>query len=729
MRHRGKAAACVALALFVLAGVGTAGTSQTPGTAVPKVRPGQPAATPSGIYDFRDVNFGTAITECPQAGMPNNGPKPLDQREIDDVERYSSGGNDRRTNEEYSCFPQNETSIDTNPANPSNVVAGANDYRLGTGSSGFAASTNGRNWYTGIIPFPSVNPAATTQGYLVSGGDPAIVFDRDGVVYYAQIAFNRDDDTNGITVQRSTNGGFTWSRACIVHGATLPTACGGTGDPRQPGDGVVSFQLDNDTSPNGSIAFDDKEYIAAGPRPAGVSPQCYTAAHAPIACPAGTPISPDRIYVTWTKFTATTTNIMESHSDDQGRSWSPAQAISGSAAFCAFGVGTNCDSNQYSVPTVSPQDGSVYVAFENFNTLDENQYLVVRSRDGGATWQGPFFVTPVFDLNFPRAGASGRTDCTARGQQSGRVVYTNSCFRSNPGGNIVVDRRGGAFADDLYLVMSDNRNGTVYSSNADIFLFKSTNGGSSWIGPTRVNNDRSQLTAGVSVDGNRGRDCLRPEGFVGYAGTSANPFAAPCDGAFGADQWWPWVDINENGHLNIVFHDRRLDTESETGEWPTSRAAPIGSPGNYLVWTWGAQCDVSQSNATQCMAPGATVIPQPTAPINPGLDPVPGQGASYVGPLDNFGITDVPSNFDYTFRAGIFAGDYNNVAVDRNQAYAYWTDARNGRSSRTQGGRNPICEQSDVFMDSYPSRNGNAGQDRPKAQDSMFLVTPCPGDE
>ena len=727
-------AACLGLVLIVLAGPsgGTAGVSQE--SPIPKVRPGAPVAPPSGVFDFKDVNFGSGITECPQAGLDQDGPKPLDQRQIDDVEKLSSGGSDRRTNQEYSCFPQNETSIDTNPVDGNNIVAGINDYRLGTGSSGFAASTNGgQKWYSGIIPFPSVNPAGTTQGFLVSGGDPAVVFDRDGVVYYAQIAFNRDDDTGGVTVQRSTNGGFTWSRACIVQGAA--TACGGPGDPRQPGDGMVSFQQDNDASPNFSITFDDKEYIAAGPRPAGVSPQCYTASHAVTACGPASTISPDRLYVSWTRFiiSAGTSNIMASHSDDQGRSWSPAQAISGSAPFCAFGVGTNCDSNQFSTPTVSPENGHVYVSFENFNTLDENQYLVVRSTDGGATWQGPFFVTPVYDLNFPRAGVSGRVDCTARGQQSTRIVYTNSCFRSNPGGNMVVDSRGGAFANDLYLVMSDNRNGTVYSSNADIFLFKSTNGGSTWIGPTRVNDDQSQLTAGTSIDGNRGRDCLRPEGSIGYGGTGANAFAAPCRGAFGADQWWPWVDINDRGHLNILFHDRRLDGSSTAGEWPTSRAAPIGRAGNYLVWTWGAQCNVTTADSTQCLAPGAAVIPQPSVPINPGLDPVPGQGSTYLGSLDNFGITDVPSNFDYSFRAGIFAGDYNNVAVSSNAAYGYWTDARNGRSAGgpaggagPQGGRNPICEQSDGMMDRYGSINANAGQKDPRPQDSMFLVTSCP---
>jgi hypothetical protein len=732
----------VTLGLTALLAVGGGPAGAERQNPPPKFQLNQPVAAPSGIYDFKDFSFGTGITECPQARLKKLFNEPLDRRRKDRVEVYSDGGDDRRTNEEFSCFPQNETSIDTNPAHGAekNIVAGQNDYRLGTGSSGFAASTdNGQTWYGGIIPFPSVNPPGTTQGFLVSSGDPAIVFDRAGVAYYAQVAFNRDDDTNGITVQRSTNGGFTWSRACIVDPPT--EACGLPGDPRQPGDGVVSFQQDADGVPDGSISIDDKEYIAAGPRPQGVQPQCFTAAHAPVACnPAQ--VGVDRIYVTWTRFETLffdppgaffiiSAKIQLSYSDDQGRSWSPRKTISGSAPFCTFAFAGEglCDDNQWSTPTVHPKTGLLGVAFENFNTPDENQFLFVRSEDGGETFEGPFFVTPVFDVNFPRSGAT-RTDCDLRGQEFLRIVYTNSCFRSNPGGNVVIDRRGGAFADDLYLIMSDNRNGTIGSSNSDIFLFKSLDGGTSWIGPTRVNDDRSDL--GTTL-----RDCGRfiaedPVGF--FFGTPET--AAECLGNFGNDQWWPWVEINNFGHLNIVFHDRRLDVASEAHEWPTSRAAPNGRPGNYLVWTWGAQCHVKKADSRECLAPEAADIPQPIEPIDPGAT-VPGQGPTFLGTLHNFGIQDVPSNFDYSFRAGLFAGDYNNVAVTPNdtKAYGYWTDARNGRSSGgpaggpgPQPGRNPTCEQADVMVDEYSSIGADAGQKLPRAEDAMFLVTPCPAD-
>jgi hypothetical protein len=105
-------------------------------------------APPSGVVDFRDVNVGSAITECPQAGLRDRQPKPNDLRQKDEVEKLSDAGNNIRFNQDYSCFPQDETSIAVNPADKSNVLGSANDYRLGWGTSGFYASTdNGEHFY------------------------------------------------------------------------------------------------------------------------------------------------------------------------------------------------------------------------------------------------------------------------------------------------------------------------------------------------------------------------------------------------------------------------------------------------------------------------------------------------------------------------------------------------------------------------------------------------------
>jgi hypothetical protein len=693
---------------------------------------------------FRDSEFGTNISECPQAGM-NTEPEALRRIDRDQVWRLSDRGDDTRGNTEYSCFPQNETSVDVNPTNSKNVLGGANDYRLGGSFSGtYATVDGGRTWYDTLHVLPSLQ----NGDMMDSSGDPAIVYDREGTAYLASIVFQRTNDTNGIFVNRSTNGGFTWTRPCVPINIGTPTddqaACGGAGDARQPGDGMVVFERENEAEPppgglttvmNFSQTFHDKEFIGAGPRPAGVQPRCF-AVETKTPIPPGGPgcpesaIGPDRIYVTWTAFNnpsgvpfAVVSGTIEvSYSDDRGRSWSPRRTISGSAPFCmGFTAPTACDDNQFSVPTVSPHTGVVYVAWLNFNTTGEaNQWLVARSPDGGTTWQGPFFVTPSFDNNL-----RGRPDCAARG--SGSATITNSCFRTPMTGAIVVDRRDGAFANDLYLVMADNRNGTRESTNTDVFLFKSTDGGSSWVGPTRVNDDRSVQP--------ENRNC----------GRTGQPVCPPGFPNYGNDNWWPWIDVSDRGDLNVKFLDRRLDTNSMAHEWPTSRQRP----GNYLVWTWAAQCRVSDSTVTPgraCVAPTAAAIPQPGGPIDPIDGPFPDQTTF---PFRNFQVSDVPSNFDYCFRAGIFCGDYESIAVDNgsgrrgddddgdggSRAWVVFTDARNGRSSGgpaggttfpSQPGRNPICEQSDAFVDSFSASNGGRGGSAGSI--TPFLVAPCPGD-
>ena len=129
---------------------------------------------PSGVTYFKDVELGNFLTECPQAGLKNAQPKPLDRRAKDDAEKKGDAGNDIRVNQDYACLPQDETSISVNPVDTKNLVAGANDYRLGTGSSGFYASSDGgEHWYDGIIPFPSA-PAAQSrgEGFIISAATP-----------------------------------------------------------------------------------------------------------------------------------------------------------------------------------------------------------------------------------------------------------------------------------------------------------------------------------------------------------------------------------------------------------------------------------------------------------------------------------------------------------------------------------------------------------------------------
>src|SRR6266516_3755764 len=306
------------LAALMVLWVGSASAIQDPPFA-----DDEDTTAPSGAIDFKDFNgFGASVTGCPQAGLRDSKPKPLGGVG-DNVSQLSDEGGNIRVNQDYSCLPQDETSLDINPKAKHNIIGGANDYRLGWGTSGFYASTdNGQHWYDGIIPFPSLPSGDNLDG----GGDPALVYDRQGIAYYADINFNRTDSTNGVWVSRSTNGGFTWSRPCVAIDTTPATTtddaavCGGPGDPRQPGDGTINFCQQTATA--GCPTF-DKEWMTAGPRPTGVAPVCFAPiTRTAIACNADQ-VGSDRLYVTYSLFSsAGSAQIFLSYSDDRGHSWS-----------------------------------------------------------------------------------------------------------------------------------------------------------------------------------------------------------------------------------------------------------------------------------------------------------------------------------------------------------------------------------------------------------------------
>jgi hypothetical protein len=469
--------------------------------------------------------------------------------------RAAVAGHNILVNQDRSLFPHDETVIAVNPRNPLNIVAGANDYRLGYGQSGFYASQDGgKTWYDGIIPIPSWFNGNVPAG----GGDPVVVFDADGVAYYVGLAFDRASDRSAVVVSRSNNGGQTWSRPSFASG-----------------DGIIANNQFADGTIDSSVDH-DKEWA--------VVDTTSSRYH-------------NRIYVTWTRFEgppkAFASPIFEAHSDNGGRTWSANHEINGSSQLCDDTGGDavkRCGDNQPSWPVVGP-DGTVYVFFRNTNTPAENQFLMVKSTDGGVTFSEPVFVATDFDINYPTPGTN-RPECLSRGQGAGRRVLSNSCFRVNSYG-------GPAVAPDgtLYLVWSDNRNGSPDRTSTDIFLVRSRDGGENWSDAIRVNTD-------------------------------------PVGG--GKDHWFPWMAVAPNGTVYVVFHDRRSD------------------PNNYLVETWMAKST--------------------------------DRGRTWT----NFPVSDIASNWDYGFRAGLFMGDYSGLAVTDTNAYPFFTDARFGTAA---------VRRSEVFLD------------------------------
>ncbi|MGH3758329.1 sialidase family protein [Actinophytocola sp.] len=406
----------------------------------------------------------------------------------DDIQ--ANGDNKANPSDQFGSgagLPANETAIAINPTDPNNVIAGSNDYEPGVDSTMgvYVSFDGGRTWpHSG-----HARQVVTPDRIMYGTGDPVLAFDRAGVAYASFIAFGRANCDSYIAVSRSTDGGVTW---------TVPSDDVAPGTETTPGDGIVV----HNGGPEDCRIFHDKEWMTTGPRPPGV----------PLV--PGTDqgfVSPDRLYVTWTRFDFDEggTGFVESpivvaYSDDQGRHWSEPVEVSGSAPRCAFQTGDPdgaCDEDQFSVPVVDPRTGRLYVAFQNFNvnSTERSQYLLARSTDGGATWDRPRFVTDVFD------GADKYPIC------EGSQTLDLMCARTNAAGNIDLDPRTGR----LYLTFADNRNGTAADTNTDVLVTTSTNAGRSWSRPRN-------LTEG-SVD----------------------------------DQWFPWLSVAPDGVVAVTYFDRR----------------------------------------------------------------------------------------------------------------------------------------------------------------------------
>ena len=390
-------------------------------------------------------------------------------------------------------LPNNEPDIEVNPTDPLHMVVSSNDF--GTCCDQFYTTFDGgETWTTGNM---------SHRGNNRIGSDPVSTFDvRTGNVLHSSLNFtvthNFSQACDGdVVVSVSGDGGLHWDKPVIVDDGI--------------GCDLSKLQL-----------FNDKEWMVTD----------------------NDPDSPfyGRTYLTWTKFESRSgayqsSAIWEAHSDDGGRTWSESHEISGSnPSICTFqesGPAGECDENQFSVPTVTP-DGTVHVAFENeqnealweTDEVFDDQYLVVSSDDGGETWSAPSFVVGLED---------GSDDYPLN--VDGRQTLTGYQVRVNSAGNIVADPNTG----QLYLVFSDNRNGTSDSAdpvtNTDVFMMTSTDG-TTWTGPAEVD-------AGAT------------------------------------DQWFPWVEVNPvDGTVGVLYHDRLA---ADPDLYDTTLAE--GSPGSFTQTT------------------------------------------------------------------------------------------------------------------------------------------------
>jgi hypothetical protein len=391
--------------------------------------------------------------------------------------------------------PNNEPNIVVDPADPNHMVASSNDYESCC-DEWYTTFNGGATWQTGDISVEAPGKKRRT------GSDPVTTFDvKHGVVIHSSLNYLNDGCDGDVVVSISRDGGIHWNTVVEVADGGGPTSCEDNG------------------------LFNDKEWITTDNNP---SSPFY-----------------GRTYLTWTAFltvdeVTTESPIWEAHSDDGGFSWTSPHEISGSnAALCTFqveGASGRCDEDQFSVATVGP-DGTVYVSFINeqntalweTDEFFDDQYLVVTSTNGGQTWSPPTMIASLEDgsRDFP---------LNVRGRQT----LTNYQLRAPITGNLVADPTQNG---RLYFTFFDNRNGVhdVDSpvTNTDVFLVISTNGGSSWSAPARVN---------------------------------------AADSGAGNDQWFPWVDVDpSSGTVGVIYNDRSYDPTHDTHGATLSESPAGGS--------------------------------------------------------------------------------------------------------------------------------------------------------
>lgn len=321
-----------------------------------------------------------------------------------------------------------EVTIAINPVNPNILAAGAN-LRY------FYRSTNGgTTWIQ--------NQLTSSLGVW---GDPCVIFDSLGYLYYAHLS----NPITGywidrIVIQRSTDNGVSWNDGAGV-GYTYPKN-------------------------------QDKEWLAV---------DLTRSAHR------------GNIYTSWTEFddygsssAADSSRILFSRSTNQGITWSAPIRLSDRGGNCI----DSDDTVEGAVPAVGP-NGEIYTCWAGPLGL-----MFDRSTDGGVT-----FGTDIFVSDMP----------------GGWDFPVSGIYRCNGFPITACDISYSAYRGNIYICWGDQRNG---STNSDVFLSKSTDGGNTWSAPKLVNDDNTQR-----------------------------------------HQFFPWMTVDpKTGIIYVIFYDRRNTTGSVT---------------------------------------------------------------------------------------------------------------------------------------------------------------------
>ncbi len=292
----------------------------------------------------------------------------------------------------------NEPAIAVNPADPRQLAVA---WQIN--ASVAYSSDGGKSW--------KIAEGAAPKDYRVSG-DVSITYDAAGHAILCYIAFDklgafnywaRDATRNGIFVRRSLDGGKTWEPNAIT---------------------VIAHE----STPG--IPFEDKPWVVAD----------TSGPHA------------GNLYIGWTQFTLSASDLLFSRSVDGGKTWSKPIKLSS-----VSGLPRDDNGDLEGFQGVVGPDGTLYTIWD-----DRDGIMMAVSHDGGLTFTKERRIINAGPGYFGITGVS----------------------RSNGFPQIGMDIRGGKDGGKLYVSWSDYSNGDV-----DVFVASSDDHGQTWNAPVRVNTD------------------------------------------------------------------------------------------------------------------------------------------------------------------------------------------------------------------------------------------------
>ena len=288
-----------------------------------------------------------------------------------------------------------EPAIAANPANQRNLIAtwkqdvsgpfNARDDLIASSLDG------GRTWRRTIVP----GLTRCSGGTADTASDPWVSFGRDGTAYFGGQAglMSTDPPQIAITASRSTDGGRRWTAPAIV-----APALGGNEQPAVTASPLITrhaymvwanffkvipalgnYTVQFSRTSDGGATW-SPPVVISDPGPFGIdqAPRLRV-------LPDGTLL----VIFARADFAAGIAELRVARSHDEGRTWD-APVVAGSIPLP--GEVTDPETSEqlpqpgYPTSAISP-DGTVYIAFENSPSASSGSIGLIRSFDGGLTWQ------------------------------------------------------------------------------------------------------------------------------------------------------------------------------------------------------------------------------------------------------------------------------------------------------------------------------------------------------